>query len=57
MDFTVPCDDMPRVVFYANGWGDVLCVIFMRLAVDDLVELVVYVTVDYGRYVLCLCNV
>ncbi|WP_218642149.1 hypothetical protein [Paenibacillus odorifer] len=36
MDFTVPCDDMPRVVFYANGWGDVLCVIFLRLAVDDL---------------------
>lgn len=37
--------------------GDVLCVIFVRLAVDDFVELVVYVTVDYGRYVLCLCNV
>ncbi len=36
MDFTVPCDDMPRVEFYVNGWGDVLCMIFVRLAVDDL---------------------
>jgi hypothetical protein len=38
MDFTVPCDDMPRVVFYATGWGGgrLLCVIYLRLAVDDL---------------------
>lgn len=32
MDFTVPCDDMPRVVFYATGWGDVLCAMCDLLA-------------------------
>lgn len=29
MDFTVPCDDMPRVVFYVTRWGDMLCVIYV----------------------------
>lgn len=25
MDFTVLCDDMPPVVFYATGWGGGRC--------------------------------
>jgi len=25
MDVTVPCDDMPRVVFYATDWGGGRC--------------------------------
>jgi hypothetical protein len=38
MDFTVPCDDMPRVVFYATGWGGGRCAMcdYLRLAVDDM---------------------
>jgi hypothetical protein len=28
MDFTVPCDDMPRVEFYANGWDGGRCAMY-----------------------------